>query len=412
MVFINMTNDVKANTKIIILDNSKEDAKKIKEVLVNFGYTHHITHCETGHDFINALTRVNPDVVISEHTIPNYNSFKSFADSKSINPNVIFILSSGDIPEEFAIELLKEGMDDYILKDHLLHLPHIINSAQLQRQYITEAKKLEKLNNELIAANSLIDEKNKSMTQSIMFAERIQKVTLPKIDILLKDFKDAFIIYRPKDIVSGDFYWFYKKDDEVMVTAADCSGHGVSGALLSMIGTNFLNEIAENDFTHPTDVLSLLDLNLTTFLKQDILSGYQDGIDIAFVTIDKNHKKLYFSGCSRPLLIYRSRDKDMVEIKGEPYNIGGINKEIKKTFATQEIPYRIGDVIYMFSDGVVDQFGGTKNKKLMKKNFIEMLMSFQHLGLSYQKDLLEQKLNTWQGDFDQVDDMLILAIKL
>jgi len=403
---------MKEDTKILILDDSKEETKKIIDVLVNDGFTYPIVHYETGQDFIDSLTQFRPDVVISEHTITDYSSFKALSDSQQANPDVIFILSTGDIPEEFAVELLKEGMDDYVLKDHLLHLPHVIHSAQLKQQYLAETKKLEEINKELTSANIDIAEKNKVMTQSIMFAERIQKVTLPKLDVFLKDFREVFVIYRPKDIVSGDFYWFHKKENNIMVSVADCSGHGVSGALLSIIGTNFLNEISENNFTHPTDVLSLLDLNLATFLKQDPSSGYQDGIDIAFVTVDKDHKKLYFSGCKRPLLIYRSRDKKMVEIKGEPYYIGGVDKEIKKSFATQEIPYRYGDVIYMFSDGVVDQFGGPRNKKLMKRNFIEMLMSFQHLGLSYQKELLERKLDLWKGGCDQLDDMIVLAIKL
>ena len=403
---------MKETTKILILDDSEEETNQIIDVLVDAGYGYPIHHCENGVDFIHSLKKYNPDVVIAEHTIKNYSSFSAFEDSRDANPNVIFILSSGDIPEEFAVELLKEGMDDYVLKDHLIRLPHIIQSAIIKREHITKTKKLEEFNEELTSANREIAEKNKLMTQSIRFAERIQKVTLPKLDVFLKDFREAFIIYRPKDIVSGDFYWFYKKDDEIMVSAADCSGHGVSGALLSIIGTNFLNEIAENNFTHPTDVLSLLDLNIATFLKQDPESGYQDGIDIAFVTVDKTHKKIYFSGCKRPLLIYRSRDKKMIEIKGEPYYIGGVDKETKKTFTTKEIPYRYGDVIYMFSDGVVDQFGGPQNKKLMKKNFINMLMTFQHLGLSYQKELLERKLDSWRGNCDQIDDMIILGIKL
>ena len=186
------------------------------------------------------------------------------------------------------------------------------------------------------------------------------------------------------------------------------------GALLSIIGTNFLNEIAEdkNNFSHPTDILSLLDLNMTSLLKQSVTSGYHDGIDIAFVTIDKTRKKLYYSGCKRPLLIYRRRDKKMVEFKGEPYYIGGVSAWVTKTFATQEIPYRVGDVIYMFSDGVVDQFGGPENKKLMKRRFIDMLMSFKHLSLTYQGQLLDQKLKTWQGDEEQTDDIIIIGIKL
>jgi len=399
-------------TKILILNDSKEETNKIIDVLIKDGFTYPIIRAETSGDFVRSLNEFNPDVVVAEHTITDYNSFKALADSKRVNPDIIFILSTGDVPEEYAVELLKEGMDDYVLKESIVHLPHIITNAQIKQKCINEAKKLEEANKELLSANIEIAEKNKSMTQSIMFAERIQKVALPKVDVFLKEFREAFIIYCPKDIVSGDFYWIHKKDNITMVSAADCSGHGVGGALLSIIGTNFLNEIAENNFTHPTDVLSLLDLNIATFLKQDPSSGYQDGIDIAFVTVDKDRKKLYFSGCKRPLLIYKSRDKEMVEIKGDAYYIGGVDKSFKKNFTTKEFSYRYGDVIYMFSDGVVDQFGGSKNKKLMKKNFIGILKTFQHLGLPYQKELLEQKLDAWRGDQEQIDDMIILAIKL
>lgn len=405
---------MKKTIKILILDDSKKDIGAIKKSLVDDGFESPLVSCSDGELFLTKLVEFNPDVVIAEHTIPDYNTFKALDDSRAQNPDVIFILVTDDVPEEFALALLKEGVDDYVFKNHLIRLPHAIENAYVKRQYVKETKKLAEANKDLSHANSNIARKNESMTQSIVFAERIQSLILPKLDVLLKDFREAFILYKPKDIVSGDFYWFNKKEDNVMVTAADCTGHGVPGALLSIIGTNFLNEIAEdkNNFTHPSDVLSLLDLNLRALLKQDVTSGYHDGIDIAFVTIDKSHKKLYYSGCKRPLLIYNRGEQQMIEYKGEPYMIGGSDERHKKMFATQEIPYRVGDVIYMFSDGVVDQFGGPKNKKLMKSRFIEMLMSFKHLSLTYQGELLEQKLKNWQGDEEQTDDIVILGIKL
>lgn len=400
--------------KILILNDSEDVTNEIISVLRNSGCNDLIDVCDNGEDFVKKLQKFKPTIVIAEHTIKGYSSFTALNDSRNAFSEMIFILVVDDIPEEFAIELLKEGIDDYVLKNHLIRLPHSLESARIKRQYKEKTKALELINKELKSANCSIEAKNKAMTQSIVFAERIQSLTLPKLDILLEDFKEAFVVYKPKDIVSGDFYWFYKRGEQVMVSAADCTGHGVSGALLSMIGTNFLNEIAENDnhFTHPSDVLSLLDLNITTLLKQDESSGYQDGIDIGFVTVDKKHKKLYFSGCKRPLLIYKRRDKKIVEYKGEPYYIGGNESGTKKTFASKEIPYQGGDVIYMFSDGVVDQFGGPSNKKLMKSRFIDMLMSFNHLSLTYQGQLLEQKLKKWQGEYDQTDDIIVIGIKL
>lgn len=400
--------------KILILDNSAEDVENTSKCLIENGYTSPIIVCGDEKSYLEQLNSFKPDVVISEHILPGYNSFRALDAARKIIPGIIFILVSGDVCEEFAVELLKEGVDDYILKNHLLRLPHSIETAFMKRKYIEESKKMVQINKDLVEANKTIEDKNKTMTQSIIFAERIQSLTLPKLDVLLKDFSEAFIIYKPKDIVSGDFYWVNKKNSIFNAVVADCTGHGVSGALLSMIGTNFLNEIASdsNIPTHPTSVLSVLDADIRELLHQDSNSGYQDGIDIALVSIDKEHKKLHFSGCKRPLLMYKRRDKKIVEHKGEPYLIGGVDSRVTKTFASQEIPYRTGDVIYMFTDGVVDQFGGENNKKLMKEKFIDMLLSFKHLSLNYQGQLLEQKLNRWRGEQEQIDDILIMGIKL
>ena len=405
---------MKKTTKILILDDSEEDTKKIIQSLIDDGFETPVMSCGDKDSFLIQLDEFNPDLIISEHSVKGYNTFNALEDSRRVNPDVIFILTASDIPEEFALALLKEGVDDYVFKNHLIRLPYAIENAYIKRQYVLETKKLAEMNENLRSANCAIEDKNMSLTQSIVFAERIQSLILPNPDVLLDHFREAFIIYKPKDIVSGDFYWVDRKEESVMVAAADSTGHGVPGALLSIIGTNFLNEIAEDkhNFTHPSDILSLLDLNLRSLLKQDVTNGYHDGIDIAFVTIDKTHKKLYFSGCKRPLFIYRRRDKDMIQYKGEPYLIGGGDKGTKKTFATQEIPYGVGDVIYMFSDGVVDQFGGPMGKKLMKKRFVDILMSFKHLSLTYQKQLLDQKLKSWQGDEEQTDDIIIIGIKL
>jgi serine phosphatase RsbU (regulator of sigma subunit) len=378
------------------------------------GYTSPIVVCNDERSYLTQLDEFNPDVIISEHILPDYNSFKSFNAARSKNPDVIFILVSNTICEEFAVELLKEGYDSYILKNQVLRLPHVIEALWLQRFYKGESKKLGIVNEKLIEASKIIEAKNKSMTQSIIFAKRIQTLTLPKLETILKEFPEAFIIYKPKDIVSGDFYWTKKKNNKFMAVVADCTGHGVSGALLSVIGSGFLNEIVEDNEipTHPTSILSVLDADMRNLLQQNSSTGYQDGIDIAFVSIDKEGKKLYFSGCRRPLLIYKRKDKKIIEYKGEPYLIGGVDERITKTFASQEIPYRTGDVIYMFTDGVVDQFGGEDDKKLMFNRFIDILLSFKHLSLEYQGQLLEQKLNRWQGNTEQTDDILVIGIKL
>jgi serine phosphatase RsbU (regulator of sigma subunit) len=232
----------------------------------------------------------------------------------------------------------------------------------------------------------------------------------------LRNFPEAFILHRPKDIVSGDFYWFHGGNGhgEFMSAVGDCTGHGVSGALLSMIGYNLLNDIVGDDnlLTNPTDILSELDLGICKLLKQDTEPGYQDGIDMSFVTINKKEKKIYFCGCKRPLLYLVRNEKKISVYKGEPYLVGGTDTRHEKTFKTQEIDYIDGDIIYMSTDGYTDQFGGDRNRKFMKDKFSDMLLDIQHLNLCYQSQLLEQKIIKWQGDLEQTDDILVVGIKL
>jgi len=405
---------LRSGIKILILDNSKEDVERILKCLIENGYTTPAAVSDSEETFIKQLDEFKPDVVLCDHVIPNFNSFRAMDAARQKDPNIAFILVSGNMCEEFALEVLKEGIDDYVMKNQLLRLPHVIETSFIQHCYREDSQKLKEANDELIKANAIIEAKNQSITQSIIFAERIQSVTFPKIDSLLKEFTEAFILYKPKDIVSGDFYWITNKNNLSLVAVADCTGHGVSGALLSMIGYNFLNEILDDDEINatPTDILRELDSNMRKLLHQDASSGYQDGIDIAFVCIDKEKKFIHFSGCKRPLLVYRKKDKQIVEYKGEPYLIGGVDSRVIKTFKSQDIPYKNGDIIYMFTDGFVDQFGGDDNKKLLKDKFIELLLSFKHLGLYYQGQLLEQKIIKWRGELEQTDDILVIGIKL
>lgn len=407
-------NALKKTIKILILDNSVEDTNLILKCLKDNGFVTSISTSNDEASFRKHLTEQEPDVVLCDHVVPDFSSFRALDVARKLYPNVIFILVSGDVCEEFALEILKEGFDDYVLKNRLLRLPHAIETSFIKRRYHDESQQLIKANEDLLKANEIIKVKNENVTQSIIFAERIQKLTFPRIETFLKEFTEAFIYNQPKDIVSGDFYWMSNKNKRIMVAVADCTGHGVSGALLSMIGFNFLNKIVENEnnLTHPTDILGLMDGNMRKLLHQDTTNGYQDGIDIAFISIDKELKKIDFAGCKRPLLIYRKKEKEIVEFKGEPYLIGGVDSRVTKTFKSQEIFYKPGDIIYMFTDGYVDQFGGEDNKKLMKERFIEMLLSFKHLGLTYQGQLLEQRLLKWRGDFEQTDDVLVVGIKL
>lgn len=405
---------MRENIKILLLEDSPTDIELISYFLDKNGYTIPILLSNDEKSFIKQLDENKPDVILSDHTLPQFNSLKAFDIAKRKYPDIVFIVVSGYISEDFAIELLNEGIDDYIMKDNLHRLPHAIESAYIKCCYKKESINLENANKELENAYGLIELKNRNITQSIIFAERIQTLTLPKTDILFKNFSESFVFYKPKDIVGGDFYWFTNRNERFVAVVADCTGHGVSGALLAMLGSNLLTEIIENkdNFDSLTDILMELDSGVCKLLKQNVNNNYHDSIDLAMISIDKENKKIYFCGCKRSLLFFIKKEKTIMTYKGEPYLIGGVNDRIIKTFKTQEIDYEDGDIIYMYTDGYVDQFGGDDNKKMMKDRFINLLLSFQHLELEYQCQLLEQKLIKWQGEFEQTDDILVVGIKL
>lgn len=406
---------MKDSAKILLLDNSEIQAELISNLLKNNEYTTDILIASDRKSFISILENNKIDVMICSHVLPEgFNSLEAFRLAKSTYPDILCILLSGTINDEFAIEILKEGFDDYVNNDHLSFLPFSIENAYLKNLYRDEVANLENVNKELERSYKIIEEEKKTITQSIIFAARIQALTLPKIDFLLKNFSEAFVFYKPKDIVSGDFYWFAEKNGNIIVVVADCTGHGVSGALLAMLGSNFLNEILADETctNNPTDILTRLDAHICKVLNQSSGDGYQDGIDLALISINRTEKKIYYCGCQRSLLYLMKGEKKITTYKGNPYLVGGVDYRIEKIFPTQEIKYETDDVIYMYSDGYVDQFGGKENKKLLKDNFFTLLNSFQHLGLEYQCQLLEQRLLRWKGTNDQTDDILVLGIKL
>ncbi len=264
-------------------------------------------------------------------------------------------------------------------------------------------------------AEQLLKERNKEMTDSMRYAKHIQEAILPNTDNIKNHLPRSFIYFNPRDIVSGDFYWFNniskRGNDLKVVAAVDCTGHGVPGAFMSMIGNDLLNRIImERKITDPAKVLTLLNQQIVSQLEQKNRNSYiKDGMDMALCTIDDQSKKIYFAGAYRPL--YQIREGELSVIEGNKYPIGGWFGG-KKSFVTQTISYQEGDVIYMFSDGYPDQFGGPHNKKFMVKQFKQLLKEIHHKPMERQKQLLHQTIQDWKGEEElQIDDMLIVGIK-
>jgi len=280
-----------------------------------------------------------------------------------------------------------------------------------QREEIqTQSERLKSINTDVIRKNQLIEEKNKNITDSINYAKRIQTALLPFNHRIGKQLEDFFIYYKPKDIVSGDFYWFSESDDKVVIAVADCTGHGIPGAFMSFIGHDLLNHIINfKGIAQPSEILKQLKLSVIRILRQE-QSDNRDGMDISICIWDKKKNTVQFSGANHSLIYIQN--KQLHQIKGNNTTVGLDEKRNIKDFDMHEINL-IGDTcFYLFSDGYVDQFGGRKDKKFMIRNFRELLSSIHMKKMDTQGIIIRETIDEWMEENEQVDDMLVWGFRL
>ena len=254
-------------------------------------------------------------------------------------------------------------------------------------------------------------QKNKDITSSIQYAKRIQLAILPPLEQIFKYFPESFILYKPKDIVSGDFYWFGVKEGKKIIAAVDCTGHGVPGAFMSMIGHNLLNQIiSENGITKPDEILNALHRGVQAALKQGTnVVDTSDGMDVAICCFNADNTQLEYAGAYRPLFIV-NKDK-FTKIDADKNPIGGSQLDADRKFTAHTVKIKKGDTFYMASDGYADQFGGEKGKKFMVKRFNELLLTMQSQSMEEQCTTLDKTFENWRGTYQQIDDILIIGIK-
>jgi serine phosphatase RsbU (regulator of sigma subunit) len=248
----------------------------------------------------------------------------------------------------------------------------------------------------------------KHITDSIHYALRIQRAILPSLE-LFSDEIDHFVLYKPRDIVSGDFYWVNKKNNTWIVIAADCTGHGVPGAFMSMLGVSFLNELVINkNIIRPDLILNALRDNIIKSLKQlDFQSDVKDGMDITVCSIDYDHNKLEFAGANNPLFLVQNGELNHVRSDKMPVAIHAT----MEPFTLHTFDIKKGDTFYTFSDGFVDQFGGPNQKKFLIKNFKEIIMTMQDKSMFDQGLALDKIFEDWKKEVEQVDDVTLIGIK-
>lgn len=281
------------------------------------------------------------------------------------------------------------------------------DSLEEQRNMLSDA------NASLQQAYTEIEEKNRHIEDSIRYAKRIQNAILPPDQYVRRLFADYFILYLPKDIVSGDFYWVSHSDNKVFIAAVDCTGHGVPGAFMSIVGHDRLNyAVNVENAARPATILNSLNKGVTDTLRQTRSEiSVKDGMDIALISIDFDNNKLEFAGAFNPL--YHIRDNELNQVAADKFPVGAFVGEELNKFKNHEFDLNSGDVLYVFSDGYADQFGGPKNKKFMTKRFRELLLEIHQQPMKKQKEELSKRIYEWMGtDNTQVDDILVIGIRI
>jgi serine phosphatase RsbU (regulator of sigma subunit) len=258
----------------------------------------------------------------------------------------------------------------------------------------------------------IIEQKNADISASILYARRIQDAILPPEEMLREQVGDLFVLYKPKDMLSGDFYWAEQRGDFTFIAVVDSTGHGVPGALLSLMGQNLLNQaVHERHLIRPAAILDYLNAGIQHTLNQYKKVGeLRDGMDISLCVFEKGSMKMHFAGAINPMYIIR--DGMLIQSKGNRFSIGSYFDNKMRPFTNQDTELQEGDVIYMFTDGYPDQFGGEDDRKMSHRRFRELLMSIHKEEMPEQKKMLEEQLDFWMQGSVQTDDICVIGIRI
>lgn len=332
-------------------------------------------------------------IIDSEHPERNFfkpKHLKILTTIASLCANKIEKIKSQEIKEQLSKELIE----------------------QLRENEKLQTKVNRELEEKVLERTLEIEKQKKNITDSIEYAKRIQMAMMPDHQLLSNIFDESFILLKPRDVVSGDFYWFSQSEEYVFLAVADCTGHGVPGALMSMIGNSLLNEIIlQNEFVEPSKILFELNKGVVKALRQDFTDN-KDGMDISLMVYNKKSNEIQFSGARNQM--YLLIDNEIITLDAVKHSIGSGAKysRTEKIFKTYSYNLTSSTIFYMCTDGYQDQLGGQNRKKFKKSKLKEIMLDFSELNLDIQKQQFEEAINYWRGEEDQVDDILLIGGKI
>lgn len=385
--------------RILIVDDTSENIDILTATLTEYK----ISVALNGEKALKiAMTANPPDLILLDIVMPGMDGYEVCrrlkADNQTRDIPVIFL--TGETDSEHVLKGFALGAVDYVTKP--------FNISELLARVSTQMA-LKRSQDAITRYTKDIESKNKLITDSINYASRIQKAILPTDHDLSEILNDYFIFFRPKDIVSGDFYWAKKIDHKIIIITADCTGHGVPGAFMSMFGVAFLNEIiGRENITTPAKILDRLREMVVHTLGQASGTGIKDGMDMAVISIDYHQKIVEFAGAQIPM--YLIRDKALIRFDPDKLPVS-IHMRMG-AFTNHTLEIKEHDQVYVFSDGYADQFGGPHNKKFKSKAFKDLILENAEKPMKEQKKIFEKRFDDWKGEQDQVDDVVVIGITI
>ncbi len=415
------TNDLTNAVKYFLL--SSEEAKKVgaRDIVLSSYQNAAETYSELK-DYKNAATYFSlalslKDSILSIESSKAMHEMQGKFNFEKQEKEIQILKQEKEIQEldVAKTKLIKNGfIIGFIL---ILIIAFIIYNRYKLKQKANTKLELQKVeiirqHNELNVAYEQIENKNKDITDSINYAKRLQEAILPTAEFERTFKEKGFILYKPKDIVSGDFYWMWKTNNLIYIAAVDCTGHGVPGAFMSIVGYNLLNQaVKEHKISEPAKILNEINKGITDTLRQyEEESTVKDGMDIALCCINTDTLELQYAGAYNPIWIISSGE--FKEIKADKFPIGTFIGEEINSFTNNTFQLTKGDSVYMYTDGYADQFGGPKGKKFKYKKFQELLLENHLKPMNNQRAILEQTITQWKGDLEQVDDILVIGIQV
>lgn len=404
------------NYKILVADDSETYLRIIQQIFEIVGYQYEIIFARNGRSACQQALLHKPDLILLDVIMPEVNGIEAAKylreNPKTSDIPIIMLSSTESLKAAYEV-----GANDFISKpfnqyELLIKVRSAIDLVSKIKKIEAYSKEVEKSKNQIQQKHDLIAEQQGEMVGDLTYSKRIQKSILPNQRAISRIIPDYFILNLPRNIVSGDFYWVGRHGAKDVISVADCTGHGISGALMTMAGMAFLNDImARTDkVLQANEVLFELRKMVMNLLKQTgELGEASDGMDISLTMLNKERSKIWFAGANNPL--YLIRKGELQVFKGDRMPIG-IHLNFERPFTLHELDIEKGDIVYLFSDGFADQFGGPRDKKFRYKQFKDLLLDVHDKPFEEQKKIVLKVFDDWKGDNMQIDDVLVLGYRI